>query len=210
MGISELTSTLMFLFLPGIIGAFILGLFTSSTRREWKYFYLQAYFIAMISYLIYWIFQKQSSFYDYFFLKDTSLNPFEIAIVTLIAIVLSIILVFIIEKNYFYEFVVCIGLSSYYGSNDIWDELFELTNEKDKITWIVIRDGETNKEYEGQLLLYSNRQDKKEITLKHVIIRQHNGDLVKIVAEKEYVYFNLENKDNLILEIQNLENSGGS
>lgn len=134
MNVSEFTLTLIFLFLPGILGVLLIGALTTIKVTEVKIFSLYVYLLSVISYLITG-FINDYKFVNFLLQGTLGVTPKEILIATITSLILSIIIIYIINFKLMYKLAASMRLSTKYGSNDVWLTLF---NDK-KTAWITLR-----------------------------------------------------------------------
>lgn len=192
----------MILFFPGIIGALVVEILTNHKRTEWKQFLLITYLLSFFSYGLHWSCFKRSSFFSSLFNTNINFDIKEIIIVTIISIILSLGTSYVINKKLLYHIAIKFNLTDNYGNYDVWDVTLSRPIDKDKALWVVVRNLDTGLIYEGQLYLYSDSGDERELTLEYVnIYTDHNGEVTELDS-KQFVYLDLSTVKNLSLELQ--------
>lgn len=204
MEITDFTMKLLILFIPGILGALLIEIMTIPKNKEWKRYLLYSYLISVISYSFYWIIVKESTFFSTLLISKGELNVYEIIWSSIIALIISTLISIIINKKLFYRLAIKLNLTDKFGNDDVWETTHNITPNKNCVHWVVIRNIESNLIYEGQILLYSDSDTKREITLEFVRIYRDNAGEVKLIEEKDLVYLDLSTVNNLTIEIKEL------
>lgn len=194
MNISEFTLTLLFLFLPGIIGVLLIGALTTVKVTEIKTFSLYVYLLSIISYLTTG-FINDYKFLNFLLQGNLSITPKEIFIATVVSFIFSIILIYIINFKLMYKLAGFLHLSTKYGNSDVWLTLF---NDK-KTTWITLRPSNCEQYFVGEVEHFSDETNLRELTLLNVAI--YNEDDGKYLYSQDKIYFSFTADQNLTIEI---------
>lgn len=155
-------------------------------------------FYYFISALFHWPEKKafiyNIKFFEYLIKSSDNINLSIVFKTSALAIVMAIILTYLINWRVFYKVANLLRLSGKIG--DIWTYALE------KQTWIVVRDTEDDKIYEGWLNSYSEGWEKTELFLLDVKI--YENSTAKFIRSSKGVFINKE-KEKLILEFPGLE-----
>ena len=187
MAITDLTISLILLFLPGLVTLFIID--TLATHKKWelyKYVYY-AFILGFINYSIWYLlsllpFLGIEKFYFIQSLIDKQkINSDEVFYVSIvIAIPFGFIATWIIEKKLIYRVARRLGISKKIGDSDIWSFTFNSTENTD---WIVIRDYNNNIMIEGFVESFSDSSERDELLLSKVKVYENSsGELMYEIA----------------------------
>lgn len=193
MDFSQLTIKLLLLFIPGIIGASVVELYTNRNKKDWKVFLLSSYFFAVTAYLFYYLIFKESVFFENILNSTTDINVREILWVSFIGLILGVILTYLVNYRLLYTIGFLFKLSTKFGEEEVWSRIIS----DDKRNWVTITDRTNGLVYLGIMTLYSTEPEKRELAVKDVDIYNDDGDYL---YSQELVYFDFKNDENLILE----------
>lgn len=194
MNISEFTLTLLFLFLPGILGVLLIGALTTVKVTEIKIFALYVYLLSVISYLLTG-FINDYRFINFLLKGNLNVTPSEIFIATVVSIVLSIIIIYIINFKLIYKLAGLLRLSTKFGNSDVWLTLF---NDKNT-TWITLRPPNCEQYFVGEVEHFSDENNLREVTLLNVAI--YSEDDGKYLYSQDKIYFSFPIDQNITIEI---------
>lgn len=193
MNISEFTLTLIFLFLPGILGILLIGSLTMVKISEFKIFLLYVYLLSVISYLLSG-FITGYQFINFLLQGNLNVTPKEIFVATLASVTLSIIIIYIINLKLMYKLAAKMHLSTKYGSNDVWLTLF---NDKETV-WITLRPSNCEEYFVGEVEHFSDDNNIRELTLLNVAIyEKENG---KYLFSQDRIYFSFPTNQEVTIE----------
>lgn len=194
MNISEFTLTLLFLFLPGILGVLLIGALTVVKVTEIKIFSLYVYLLSVISYL-FTGFINDYRFINFLLKGNLNIIPKEIFIATIVSLVLSILIIYVINFNLMYKLAGKLRLSTKFGNNDVWLTLF---NDKNT-TWITLRPSDCEQYFVGEVEHFSDENNLRELTLVNVAI--YSDDNGKYLYSQDKIYFSFPADQNITIEI---------
>ncbi|MGE7811220.1 hypothetical protein [Lysinibacillus capsici] len=194
MNVSEFTLTLIFLFLPGILGVLLIGALTTIKVTEVKIFSLYVYLLSVISYLITG-FINDYKFVNFLLQGTLGVTPKEILIATITSLILSIIIIYIINFKLMYKLAASMRLSTKYGSNDVWLTLF---NDK-KTAWITLRPSNCGEYFVGEVEHFSDDNNFRELTLLNVAVYENESG--RYLFSQEKIYFSFPANQELTVEI---------
>lgn len=185
MNISEFAFKMLLLFFPGILCAYIVDGLTIHRPREAKFFILQSFVCGIFSYFIYWSGLKitnqirdNSVASDVLFLRSlTNSNlPFsyrEIAIVSVIAIILGAFISVLARYKVLNRCARHIGLTKKFGELDVWGYMLNIK----EVVWVTVRDHKNNLIYDGWVQAFSDDSKDAELLLRDVsIYKNDSGD----------------------------------
>ena len=194
MNISEFTLTLLFLFLPGILGVLLIGALTTVKVTEIKIFSLYVYLLSVTSYLLTG-FINDYRFINFLLKGNLNITPKEIFIATIVSIVLSILIIYIINFNLMYKLAGKLRLSTKFGNNDVWLTLF---NDKNTV-WITLRPSDCEQYFVGEVEHFSDENNLRELTLVNVAI--YSDDNGKYLNSQDKIYFSFPADQSITIEI---------
>ncbi|WP_157404621.1 hypothetical protein [Shouchella shacheensis] len=202
--ITDLSVRIIFLFLPGIIGAVIIDILTTHRKRQVFNFVIHAYLIGIFSYGILHGYSFISNYCNFIISLDgtfleTLLNSgqeiqvWEVFLSTLVGISLALFLVFVISRGLVYKAVNAIRLSTSHGDSDVWEYIMASND----VQWINIRRGDLI--YKGKVAVYSEKENIRELYLSDVdVYPEGNGELL---YHLDSMYFNFNATEDFAVEI---------
>lgn len=190
MGISAFTLRLLLLFAPGILWSFILTLYTIHRERSLFFFSLQSLLFGLASYLVLWIASFATSCFTITFFEvlrdgDKDINPSEILLACIIAVVAGIVHCAIYNKKLINSRLRCIGVTKKYGNESVWSYFLNADND----AWVYARDLERNLCYKGYIDAYSDENDAHELLLKSVTVYRSSDGAELYHLKKVYLIF---------------------
>jgi hypothetical protein len=180
MGITEFTFKLLLLFFPGLVAFMIIDKLTIHKETKTLWVILYAFVYGIISYLIYYflksiieaiyfykLFKCFNIYFDMKFLESLKnsqiiIDFIDIGYTTIVAMVLSFILSALYNYRIFYKIFNFFMISSNIG--DVWTYALEDND------WVVIRDIDRDRMYQGILVAFSESWSSTEIYLINVDI----------------------------------------
>lgn len=194
MTLSEFTISLLFLFLPGIIGVLLIRTLTHINVSETKIFSLYAYLLSTISYLLLSIISSSSNFLNLLLEGRLTIDVREIIFSTIISICLSTLIVVAINTRLLYKMASTLKLSNRFGSTDVWISTFD-AKETD---WITIRPSVTKEYFVGKVKDYSDTSTIRELVLTDVASYNDAGSYIR---SYEQIYFSFSSEQETVIEI---------
>lgn len=185
---------------------------TTHRKRQTYQFILHSYLLGVASYglLIFVVYvnnffvkiNNQTPTWEVTFLSSLlnskeNIKVSEVLYASLIGIGLSLIIVVIINRKYFYKFANYMNISNKHGEDDVWDYLFGSND----VEWITLRDYESNLIYQGAVSSYSQKDDKRELILSQVKVYKEKNEELKELYEKDFIYFSFDVCSKIIIEI---------
>jgi hypothetical protein len=222
MPFTDLTIRLLILFFPGIICHFIVDALTVHRERRLFQVVLFGYVYGVLSYVVYAILHAlfhsvlgvfmASIANDGALDADASgtgvslfssitdstepLNFSEIAIVTVIAVVLAFVLTFASQQKWLHRMAASLRVTKKFGDANVWS----LALNSPDIRWAVVRDLKNGLMFAGYIRAFSDVEDEAELLLTDVIVyNEVSGDEVYRAAR---VYL-ARPKDDLTVEFPN-------
>ena len=211
--ISQLAVRLVFLFLPGIVGALIIDILTAHRSRQTFQFIISAILCGTGSYMFLSAIVKLNNkivqlkgleptwevvFFNSFLEENGIIKFSEVFWATIISLVISIFAVWLINNRIIYRLANFLKLSNKHGEEDLWEAFLDRPHTQ----WIVIRDTEEALVYQGAVKGFSQKDDKRELLLSDVIIyKEENNELEDMYTLKE-MYLSFEPNSKIVIEIQ--------
>lgn len=173
----------LLLFFPGILCTYIVDGLTIHRPREAKFFILQSFVFGIFSYFFYWSGLKiinqlwdNSVASDVLFLRSlTNSNlPFsyrEIAIVSVLAIILGVVISVSARYKVLNRCARFIGLTKKFGELDVWGYMLNIK----AIVWVTVRDHKNNLIYDGWVQAFSDDSKDAELLLRDVSIYKNDS-----------------------------------
>lgn len=165
---TQLTFNTLFIFFPGIISIFIIvhsgNKEKNITQFEWI---IYSFVLGIFSYIPISFFKEISVFK---LVNDSVIKvvPLELLIVTVIAIIYSLIFIYLEKKDYFYKFLRFFNISNSIGTQNLLISVYrtnekEIINLRDKFVRVSYLD--RTLEITGFIKLYSQNNEKIELVL---------------------------------------------
>lgn len=161
---------------------------------EIKIFSLYVYLLSVISYL-FTGFINDFRFINFLLKGNLNITPKEILIATIVSIVFSILIIYVINFNLMYKLAGKLRLSTKFGNNDVWLTLF---NDKNT-TWITLRPSDCGQYFVGEVEHFSDENNIRELTLVNVAI--YSDDNGKYLYSQDKIYFSFPADQNITIEI---------
>jgi hypothetical protein len=205
---SELTIKLLLIFLPGIIATIIVDNLTTHRNRDFKYFIINSYLLGMLTYLLLNLLISinnsiviwngfeptlKMKFLGNLLNMSDQISIKEVFFATLLAILIGIIVSVCINYKIFHQIAIKLGITRKFGDADVWQYTF---NSPD-ITWVIVRNIDTDIMYQGWVHAFSDTCDINELFLRQVTVYK-NSTGIKLY-EMDGIYIK-QNKDVLVLE----------
>jgi hypothetical protein len=189
MQLTQFAFTLLILFLPGIICAWIVDRFTIHKPREQVWFILQSFVFGFVSYTAYAAIlnligivggcigaiqpSDLPAFKTVVFFKsldslEFSFSGREILWVTIISTILGFAISYAEKGKLLHRIVFKLQLTKKSGELDIWGYLFNIN--KDELLWLTVRDHKNDLIYDGRVIAFSDDSKDAEIILRDVSV----------------------------------------
>lgn len=194
MNITELSLTMIFLFLPGILGVLLIGALTTVKISEFKVFAIYVYLLSLGSYLVSGFFSGYT-FLNFLLKGDLNISSNEILFATSISLLLSIACIYTINFKIMYKLAGKMHLSAKYGSNDVWLTLF---NDRSTV-WVTLRPASCEEYFMGEVEHFSDENNLRELTLLNVAI--YEKETSKYLYSQEKMYFSFPYDQEISIEI---------
>ncbi len=195
MQISELTIRIIVLILPGVISAVIVEKLT--VHKTWNTFRFIIY-STLLGFIAYLIYQMICPTYLLFWKAIINSNirfPWkEVLYACLVAIPLGFIISAIIQYKIINRIASLIRVSYKYGDDDVF---YHFLSSKE-ITWLWIRDKDSDTTYEGRLEFFNETNTLREITLRDVKV--YRSSTSALIREIPYIYLTFP-QDRFIIEL---------
>jgi hypothetical protein len=195
---------------PGIISMIVLERLITNTKIEFNRYLVYIVVLSISSYAVAYLLW---GIYSFLCSEDGSVQPSFILIdllknsnsfdiknlfyVTIVSLLLSFILSFVINRKLLNKFGQKLGLTNKYGDESVWDYF----HNKDNVEWVTIRDKNKDLMYVCWIEVYSDDgTEYDELLLRDIIVYKNS------TAEKQYevdeMYLS-SRRENLTIEIFN-------
>jgi len=210
MNLTDVTFKLLFLFLPGIISLIVID--TLTVHKKWDKFryFLYSFVLGIINYSVWFLLSKIRllDIGGFYFLSNIftvgKLDAKEVALVTLcMSVPVGLALTFMINRKFIFRVARFLGVSSKIGDIDIWSYIFNAV-EQEKIDWVVIRDYEIDKMYEGWVASYSSSDIKGKDELFLIDVKVYVNSTAELLYKTPGIYFATE-RGKVSIEFPNLD-----
>lgn len=194
MKVDVLIIRLIFLAIPGIITMYVYEELTKEKdKTTWRNFFSISLF-SIFSYLIYTLFDKNSTVLKAIFDSNLSLPWNEIFISILISIGLGLIISYFHRFKIINRFGKIIYATKKFGDNDVWEYLYNSPN----VEWVFIRDHKLDLIYYGWIAAFSEAKEERELLLRDVDVYENIHG--KLLYKTDAMYIS-RNKFDLTVEI---------
>ena len=213
----EIVKIVIFL-IPGILSMIILERLTTHKKIEFDRFATYSIVLAFFIYIFHYVFwlithklylllkwnkpeiDVPELIINRFLNNSEIIHLFSVITVSLVGILLSFFLAYIINNKFVNRIGQCLNVTSKFGDESVWD----FFHNKPKKDWVVIRDLKNDIMYYGWISIYSDYgNENDELILQNVVVYKNStGELMYEVAE---IYI-AEKRENLRIEIY--ENGG--
>lgn len=178
MNISEFASSLLFIFFPGIICAYMIDMFTNHSERTQFQFVLNSFLLGFGSYLIYTIFiylcapteMEKISFLHYLSGGKVEISLKEIIIVCFVSICLGIVIIVTATHKWHFRVFQYLRITNKFGEQDVWGFLMN----SPQAGWVTVRDIENNVMYDGWIKAFSDNSREAELLLESVNVYKNS------------------------------------
>ncbi len=208
MNLSDLTINLLFLFLPGIIGALIINTLTTHRNRQLFNFFIHAYLIGIFSYVVlHCIFfiadlafniSVSTRFLTSFLDDQENVQVWEIFSASIVGVLLALFIVYIVAHKILYKIANKTKLSSKHGESDVWDVALSPNN----VEWVNVR--KDNLIYNGEIRNYSEKNNTREVLLANVRVFTDNKEN-ELMYEMDFILFNFNPNEYFTIELYRKE-----
>jgi hypothetical protein len=221
MQITELVWKLFLLLLPGVLATLMLRYI--STNKQFRPFEFAVYsavlaiglLITMELFYSLWnilsfpfrheyklVWSLNLNLWDSIFNTGKQIPKIEIFLYYLLSFPFGFIIGLIISKKILIRILQKTGLTKRYGDNDVWSYYLNLQ----ETDWVTIRDQNSNLAYFGQVKVFSDSEETREIVLQSVDV--YESDSWTKLYSTEAVYLELE-KYHYSIESPIIENNNG-
>lgn len=206
LSVSTLFFELAVIFLPGFIWMKIHMKYGAKGERSQFDMILNAFLFGITSYFVLFMLYGWlglplnilSLDSDSKKLLDVSVLP-EIMLAVIIAIICSILFLYVENNKLLTRFVQKIGATKTFGDEDVWDFVFNASS-KD-VEWVYFRDFTEKVVYSGYVRLFSETGQLRELLLQDVIVYDFEGNELYRVPR---LYLARE-RENIHIEFPNVE-----
>ncbi|WP_420830378.1 hypothetical protein [Bacillus piscicola] len=125
----------------------------------------------------------------------------EVFIASFIGIIIGLVFVVVINKKYVYTISNLFQISNKHGEDDVWDFLLSSND----IEWVTIRDYDTMLVYQGAVIAFSQKDNKRELVLGDVNVYKEEGQELRFLHDMKFNYINFNIESKIIIEIYESE-----
>ena len=201
---------MVFTFLPGIISLIVIDALTIHKKWDKLNYLLYAFVLGLVNYG-FWFLLSRITFLgikDFGFLKEMisggKTNVNEVVFVTIfLSVPVGFLLTYIIKYKLLYRFAKLIRAKGDIGDLDIWSFVFNAV-ENEKTDWVVIRDYENDRIYEGKVVSYSSSDIREKDELFMVDVKIYVNSTAVYLYQTPGMYFAAE-RGKIAIEFPNME-----
>lgn len=182
MGLTEFTFKMILIFIPGLISFIIVDNLTVHRETKTHHWLIYSFLLGFLAYLCWFVFIKLSGcllgivipfdFFDNLTSPQVKPNMGQISIVTIISVPLGLFVSRMINRKWLYSLAKCFGASDKFGDLDVFEFIL---NSDDVPKWVVIRDKEADRAYEGFVSAWSDATERDGLFLQDVKIYENSS-----------------------------------
>ncbi|PLT30825.1 DUF6338 family protein [Peribacillus deserti] len=181
MELSELAVRLLIIFFPGMLATFVYDTFTRRKKRDYNVFITYSFVTGFLSYFVLYLLieflqmiglrLKQITFLTYLFDSKSPIVIREVVLGSIVALIIAFIWSYSFRYKWMQRLAVRIKLSKQFHEKDVWSEILNM----EETPWVVIRDYEQDRMYQGWIAYYSDTYQDNELFLRDVIVYENNS-----------------------------------
>ncbi|MBM7694635.1 hypothetical protein JOC77_004110 [Peribacillus deserti] len=181
MEISELAVRLLIIFFPGMLATLLYDTFTRRKKRDYNVFITYSFVIGFLSYFVLYLFidflrllgmpVRQITFLTYLFNSESPIVIREVVLGSVIALVIAFLWSYSFRYKWMQRLAVRFKVSKQFHEKDVWSEILNM----EETPWVVIRDYERDRMYQGWIAYYSDTFQENELFLRDVIVYENNS-----------------------------------
>lgn len=206
MSMTSLTVKLLLLFTPGIACHLIVDSLVVHRIRKVHEVFLFSFLYGLLSYAVFALLKlpfgisrasdggihispPNVSMFQALTNADVAVNIWEVALVTGLAIILSIAMSFALNRYWFHDIARALSITPRFGQPNVWS--FAL-NAKE-VKWATVRDLRNNLMFQGYIRAFSDVEDPAELLLTQVSV--YNEQTGKLVYTADHMYIARDRSD---------------
>ncbi|MCE9553132.1 MAG: DUF6338 family protein [Planctomycetes bacterium] len=213
MQFSELTIRLLLLFLPGLLCHYVVDWLTVHRRRQIFEIVLHSFLFGVISYCVYAV--LHFAVYILVFaatfghvtlptvafersLTDSKspLSLVEIVLVSAVAVVLGVFFSKLVNNKTLHTIARKWKVTYKFAEHDVWGYVFDST----EMVWILLRDTDQNKMYQGRVEAYSDVEHDDFVELHLLDVQVYNEATGEFLYQSDRMYLS-RNRKCITLEV---------
>ncbi len=197
MELSKFTVGLIFIFLPGILSLIISERLTEHGERKGYELVAYALVLGCTAHVLYTGVQKAfpglgweaDRWLELMLDDEASIQSAVVAYSAGIGIVLGLALAFAANHSWLHWIARKLRVSRKFSELDVWGHLMA----DKEIDWVVVRDHARNLMYQGQLSVFSIKEDPRELMLRNATV--FTNDSGAKLYDVKVIYLSFEKKD---------------
>ena len=201
MELSILTIKLLFIFFPGIIASGIFYKLTTHKDYSTTEYIVSGFIYGVVSYLILDLFIKVD-FIECIFDKNESINSNQIIYASLIGVTIGIIMVVFKTYELTYRLARFFKITKTFSEDNVWSHVLNCPDIYQ--SWVLVRDSNEDKMYEGWIEYYSDDISGNELFLRDVKVYVNSTAAELYYLDGMYIS---RNTDNITIEFREIINS---
>ena len=199
MNMTSLTIKLLLLFTPGIVCFLIVESLVVHRTRKVHEVFLLTFIYGLLSYAVFaatklpfgvsraddggiHISPPNVSMFRSLTDPNVAANLWEVALVTVLAVVLAIAVSFALNRYWFHDIARALSITRRFGQPNVWS--FALNT--DEVKWATVRDLQKNLMFQGYIRAFSDVEDPAELLLTRVCV--YNEQTGKLLYEADHMY----------------------
>ncbi len=196
MNISEFAFSLLLIFLPGILCAYMIDMFTNHRERTQFQFVINAFLLGFGSYFLYaapgYFFSPEKigsiNFLRMLSGEQTTISLKEILLVCALSAFLAVLIISINTHKWHFRLLKKLGITNKFGEQDVWGFLMNSA----KTEWVTVRDIENNLMYDGWIKAFSDNSKEAEVLLGDVEVYRNDSGEYLYDTDAQYLSLNRE------------------
>ncbi|WP_409295052.1 DUF6338 family protein [Peribacillus sp. SCS-26] len=181
MEFSEFAVRLLLIFFPGMLAVLAYEAFTRRQKREFNVFITYSFLFGFLAYFSLYLLIEllrllgidihQITFLEYVFNSEAPIAIREVIYGSLIALIFSVIWSYGYRYKWMQRIAVAARMSKQFHEKDVWSEVFNM----EETPWVVIRDYDTDRMFQGWVAYYSDSYQENELFLRDVIVYENTS-----------------------------------
>jgi len=182
MGLTDLTFKIILIFIPGLISFVIVDNLTVHRETKTHHWLIYSFLLGFLAYLCWYGIVKiigcslgiviPFDFFDNLTNQQVRPNMGQIAVGTIISVPLGFFVARMINKKWLYNLAKRFDVSDKFGDLDLFEYIL---NSDDVPKWVVIRDKDSDRAYEGFIWAWSDSTEREGVFLRDVKIYENTS-----------------------------------
>ncbi|WP_026694669.1 DUF6338 family protein [Peribacillus kribbensis] len=181
MEFTEFAVRVLIIFFPGMLATLVFNIFTQRKKQDYNVFITYSFVMGFLCYFTLYILIEllrmvnlplaQITFLTYLFDSAAPIAIRDIVLGSVVALCLAILWSYAYRYKWMQRIARRLWISKQFHEQDVWSELFNMEG----TPWVVIRDYEQDRMYQGWVAFYSDSYQENELYLRDVIVYENKS-----------------------------------